>query len=136
MAHFAELDENNVVTRVIVVSNRELINPHNNVEEEVLGIAFCKKLYGGNWIQASYNKTIRKHYPGKGWSYDSVRDVFVPPKPYDSWVLNESTILWEPPITQPELTEEQVGIDAFYEWDEDAYQTDNTTGWVLNTSRR
>jgi hypothetical protein len=79
MAHFAQLDENNVVTQVIVVHNNELLD--NGVEYEELGVAFCKSLFGADtrWVQTSYSGSIRKHYAGVGYTYDPVADEFVPP---------------------------------------------------------
>lgn len=79
MAHFAKLDESNKVTEVIVVNNNELLD--NGIESEAKGIRFCQSLFGGNWIQTSYNKNIRKNYAGIGYMYDSNRDAFIPPKP-------------------------------------------------------
>jgi hypothetical protein len=78
MAHFAELDKNNVVLRVIVVHNNELIDA-DGVEQEALGQVFCTSLLGGNWKQTSYNGTIRKNYAGAGFIYDPVLDEFNPP---------------------------------------------------------
>lgn len=98
MAHFAELDENNVVKQVIVVNNNELLD--NGVESEAKGIAFCQSLFGGIWVQTSYNGNIRKNYAGIGFTYDSIRDAFIPPKPEGDWVLNEETCLWEE-VTAP-----------------------------------
>jgi len=91
MAHFAEIDANNVVQRVIVVPN----------SEEANGAAWCASLLGGTWIRTSYNGTIRKNFAGIGYSYDEGRDAFVPPKPYPSWVLDESTCNWNAPIPMP-----------------------------------
>jgi hypothetical protein len=99
MAHFAQLDENNVVLQVIVVHNNELMD--NGQESEAKGIAFCQSLFGGNWKQTSYNGTIRKNYAGIGCVYDAQRDAFIAPKPYASWVLNESTCRWQAPISYP-----------------------------------
>lgn len=94
MAHFAELDATNTVTQVIVVHNNELLD--NGVESEAKGIAFCQSLFGGNWIQTSYNGTMRKNYAGIGYTYDSVRDAFIPPKPEEGeWTFNEDTCRWE-----------------------------------------
>ena len=76
MAHFAELDENNVVLRVIVVHNNELLDA-DGVEQEALGQAFCTNLLGGNWKQTSYNGTFRKNFAGLGYTYDPVLDEFV-----------------------------------------------------------
>ena len=134
MAHFAKLDENSIVTQVIVVDNKDIIDPHTGEEDEILGIAFCKKLLGGKWVQTSYNNNVRVRYAGIGYSYNAVLDAFVPPKPYDSWVINNETADWVSPLgSAPELTEAEVEANSFYRWDEDAYQADNTTGWILET---
>lgn len=93
MAHFAELDEDLTVTRVIVVHNNELLD--NGIESEAKGIEFCQSLFGGNWIQTSYNGNFRKNYAGIGYSYDSIRDAFIPPKPNEGeWVLDENSCVW------------------------------------------
>ena len=134
MAHFAKLDENNVVTQVIVVDNKDITDPHTGQEDEILGIAFCKKLLGGNWRQTSYNNNTRVRYAGIGYSYNAALDAFVPPQPYASWTLDNETADWVSPLgAAPELTEAEVEAMSFYRWDEDAYQADNTTGWVLET---
>ena len=134
MAHFAKLDENNVVTQVIVVDNKDITDPHTGQEDEILGIAFCKKLLGGNWKQTSYNSNMRVRYAGIGYSYNAGLDAFVPPQPYASWVLDNDTADWVSPLgAAPALTDAEVEANSFYRWDEDAYQADNTTGWVLET---
>jgi hypothetical protein len=134
MAHFAKLDENNVVTQVIVVDNKDITDPHTGQEDEILGIAFCKKLLGGNWKQTSYNNSMRVRYAGIGYSYNAALDAFVPPQPHDSWTLDNETADWVSPLgAAPELTEAEVEARSFYRWDEEAYQADNTTGWVLET---
>lgn len=95
MAHFAQLDANNIVTQVIVVHNNELLDD-NGVENPVKGAVFCQKLLGGNWIQTSYNGTIRKNFAGIGYTYDLARDAFIAPKPQTgTWVLNVDTCQWE-----------------------------------------
>jgi hypothetical protein len=128
MGHFAKLDENNIVTQVIVVDNKDVTDPFTGQEDEILGIAFCKKLLGGNWVQTSYNSTIRKRYAGVGYSYNKALDAFVAPKPYESWVLNTETIDWESPLgPAPELTEAEVEAGSRYEWDEE------NTQWNLVT---
>jgi hypothetical protein len=122
MAHFTQLDANNVVTQVIVVANSDTADA-SGVEKEYIGAAFCEKLFGGTWKQTSYNGSIRKNYAGVGYSYDSERDAFIPPKPYNSWVLNEDTCLWEAPVAMPE----DAGTGEppkRYTWDE------ATTSWV------
>ena len=110
MAHFAELGENNVVLRVIVVDNKDTSDA-NGVESESIGAEFCRNLLGGTWKQTSYNANFRKNYAGIGYTYDSGRDAFIPPKPYASWVLNEDTCRWEAPVAYPT-------DGKFYVWDE------------------
>jgi len=134
MAHFAKLDENNVVTQVIVVDNKDITDPHTGQEDEILGIAFCKKLLGGNWKQTSYNNKTRVRYAGIGYSYNAALDAFIPPQPHASWTLDNDTADWVSPLgAAPALTDAEVEANSFYRWDEDAYQADNTTGWVLET---
>jgi hypothetical protein len=116
MAHFAELDENNVVTRVIVVANKDTADANGN-EVESIGVAFCQRLFGGNWKQTSYHGNIRKNYAGIGYTYDASIDAFVPPKPYPSWVLNSDTAQWEAPVPMPT-------DGKMYTWDE------ATQSWV------
>jgi hypothetical protein len=104
MAHFAQLNESNIVIQVIVINNDELIE--NDIESESKGVAFCKSLLGEEtlWIQTSYNATIRKNFAGIGYIYDEARDAFIAPKPNDftdeegnsfTFVLNEETCQWE-----------------------------------------
>ena len=112
MAHFAELGENNVVLRVIVVDNKDTSDV-NGVEVESIGADFCRNLLGGTWKQTSYNANFRKNYAGIGYTYDSGRDAFVPPKPYASWTLDEDTCRWQAPVAYP--TDGKI-----YTWDEDA----------------
>lgn len=100
MAHFAEIGLNNTVLQVIVVHNNELLD-ENGVEQEYKGASFCRNLFGGTWVQTSYNAKIRKNYAGIGFTYDSQRDAFIPPKPFASWVLNEQTCQWGAPVPMP-----------------------------------
>ena len=135
MAHFAQLDENNVVTQVIVVSNDDT-SDSNGVEVESIGVAFCQKLLGAdtNWKQTSYNGNMRVRYAGIGYSYNAELDAFVPPQPYASWTLDSDTADWVSPLgAAPALTDEQTEAGSYYRWDEDAYQADNTAGWTLTT---
>lgn len=113
MAHYAFLDENNLVVNVIVGRNED---------EVVDGISDWEKHYeefnpGLTCKRTSYNGNIRKNYAGIGYTYDEVRDAFIPPKPFDSWVLNEDTCDWEAPAPYP--TDNKP-----YKWDEE------TTSWV------
>ena len=116
MAHFAKLDENNIVTQVIVVSN-EIATSEN------AGVTFINNLYktSDTWKQTSYNTVknthslggtpFRKNYASIGYTYDASKDAFIPPKPFNSWVLDETTCWWEPPVAIPSDGKE-------YDWDE------------------
>ena len=117
MAHFAKIGLNNIVTDVLVVANRETMDS-NGVEHESIGVEFLKTLTGHEtWIQTSYNGNIRKNYAGVGYTYDSVRDAFIPPQPFASWTLNDDTCLWDAPTPMPTDNKN-------YRWDE------STTSWV------
>lgn len=100
MSHWAEIDENSVVLRVLVGDNAE-------ADE---GEAFMKSL-GGTWVKTSYNGNIRKNYAGIGFTYDAERDAFIAPKPFDSWILDEDTCKWEAPTPYPT-------DGVVYTWDE------------------
>jgi hypothetical protein len=118
MAHFAKLDENNIVLEVNVVNNDDVRNlPFP--ESEAIGVAFLTLWSNGytSWKQTSYNASFRKNYAGIGYTYDSTRDAFIAPQPYPSWTLNEDTCQWEPPVPMP--------IDGKqYYWGEP------TTSWI------
>ena len=116
MAHFAELDENNTVIRVIVVHNNELLDENGN-ESEQKGINFCIAHYGSTWIQTSYNRNFRKNYAGIGYTYDPVADHFFAPQPYPSWTL-DADAKWNAPTPMP------VEEGKFFAWDEP------TLSWV------
>jgi hypothetical protein len=105
MAHFAELDENNIVLQVLVTDN--------DFPNE--GYDWLVETFGGRWIQTSYNATIRKHFAGIGFSYDETRDAFIPPKPFESWLLNEETCNWEAPKPYPT-------DGKLYNWDEESQE--------------
>ena len=126
MAHFAELDENNIVKQVIVVHNNELLD-ENGDESEAKGIAFCQSLFGGNWVQTSYNGSIRKTFAGIGYTYDPINDHFFAPRPYPSWVLN-SDAHWGPPVPMPvnpyTPDQEAYWLEPTYQWDE------TTLSWI------
>jgi len=106
MSHFAKIDSNNVVTEVIV-AEQDFIN------SGAVGDSFL-------WIQTSYNKNFRKNFAGKGFTYDKIRDAFIPPQPYPSWTLDEDTCLWEAPVAYPE-------DGNIYEWNETDQQWDEVT---------
>lgn len=104
MAHFAQIDENNIVTQVLVVPDNAEDRGQDYLAND-LGL-------GGTWVQTSYNNRIRKNYAGVGFTYDANRDAFIAPKPFDSWVLNEDTCRWEAPIAYPT-------DGVMYKWNED-----------------
>jgi hypothetical protein len=102
MAHFAELDDNNIVIRVLVTDN----------EAPNEGYDWLVENLGGTWVKTSYNANIRKNYAGIGYSYDEELDAFIPPKPFKSWLLDQESCLWVAPVTYP--------IDGFtYLWNEE-----------------
>ena len=117
MAHFAELDENNVVKRVIVVGNADTSDAHG-VEKEHIGAAFCERLLGGTWKQTSYNGNMRKRYAGIGFTYNSALDAFVAPKPFASWVLNNTTADWEAPVAMPSDGKNYSWNESTLSWEE------------------
>jgi hypothetical protein len=114
MAHYAQIDENNIVTQVIVIDNKDTADA-NGVEKEYIGAAFCERLFGGIWKQTSYNGNKRKNYAGIGYKYHADIDAFAPPQPFPSWTLDVNA-QWKPPTPMPE--------DGMYSWDE------ATASWV------
>lgn len=117
MAHFAQLNDNNIVEQVIVVSNNELLD-ESGIESEQKGIDFCTNLFGGRWVQTSYNGNIRKNYAGPGYLYDPVRDAFLAPQPYLSWVLDEQTCRWQSPVDYPTDGKLYIWNEETLTWDE------------------
>ena len=115
MAHFAQLNDENLVTQVIVVANQDTADK-DGVENESIGIAFCTNLLGGRWVQTSYNAKIRKNYAGIGYKYDADLDAFIPPQPYASWTLNADA-QWEAPTPYPQ-------DDKRYTWNEETLTWD------------
>jgi len=115
MAHFAKLGKGNIIEKVEVVSN-------DIATTEQAGIDFLNNLYGSRdiWKQTSYNNNIRKNFAGIGYTYDEEKDAFIPPKPFDSWTLNETTCLWEAPVDYP--TDGQI-----YTWNEENQTWDLVT---------
>ena len=115
MAHFACL-ENNIVTKVIVVSNQDILD-ENGQESEQKGIDFCSNLLGGTWKQTSYNGNIRKNYAGVGYTYDEGRNAFIPPKPYNSWLLDEDKAQWKAPVDYPTDEGKYTWNEEILTWD-------------------
>lgn len=113
MSHWAELDADNIVTRVLVGDNDDPVGDE--------GYQWLVNNLGGTWVKTSYNGTIRKNYAGIGYTYDEALDAFVPPKPHNSWILNEDTALWESPVPYPE-------DGKIYLWNEDLVNWSEVTG--------
>jgi hypothetical protein len=126
MAHFAKINESNIVTEVIVINN-DVIKDSDGNEQESLGVTFCTQIYGaGTYKQTSYNSNVRKNMATVGSTYDSTRDAFIRPKTYSSWILDESTCRWKPPVDHPSDSE-AIGGNVLYQWDE------SSTSWKIST---
>jgi len=115
MAHFAQINSDNVVTQVIVVANGDC-GGGNYPESDPIGAAFCNSLLGGTWKQTSYNANFRKRYAGIGYTFNEELDAFVAPKPYPSWTLNSETADWEAPVARP--------TEGNWTWNESTQQWD------------
>ncbi len=142
MAHFAKLGLNNIVEQVVTVRNIDTMT-EGGIEQESIGVAKLVKDTGhSTWKKCSFNTRgnvhqlggtpFRANFPNIGWTYDSTNDIFTEPRPTDrdgdscaSWTLNTTTGLYEPPVAQP---------NYMHYWDESAYQSDNTKGWVDNSA--
>ena len=111
MAHFAELNDNDLVIRVVVIANEDITL--EGIEDEATGVAFCQSLFGADtqWAQTSYNGNIRLRYAGLGYWFDRQNDVFIAPKPYESWTLDPISYDWVAPVSRPD-------DGAMYIWDE------------------
>ena len=154
MAHFAKLGANGKVIQVLTLDNKDMLNA-DNVEDESVGQQYLEthnNWPAQMWIQTSYNTSGNKHssgddskafrgnYAGIGYIWDEDNNIFWPKKPYPSWVKNLTTASWDGPHSAPELTDEQKSQNEAlthywsYVWDEEAYQADNTAGWVLSNS--
>jgi hypothetical protein len=143
MAHFAKISEDNIVLTVVAVDDENILN--EGVVDEALGQQYLQthcNWPANLWIQTGHKnenqEDVRKNNASIGGSWDSINNIFWHEKPYPSWVKNIPTASWKSPLGDaPELTEEQVLQNTagthkwIYEWDENAYQADNTTGWVL-----
>ena len=140
MGHWAKIDENNIVQEVIVIKEAELDT--GNWGDKANWIKTSYNTYEGKHYtpkdhqdfseeSADQSKAIRYRYAGIGDVYDATNDVFYAQQPFASWTLNKTTWAWEAPITPAKFTEEQIAANKYYVWDEDAYQADNTKGWVL-----
>ena len=128
MAYFAKLNSENIVITVISINNT-VITDANGIEQEQLGVDFINKLYNtkDDWKQTSYNTNagvhklggtpFRKNYAGIGYTYDSNRNAFISPKPFNSWILNENTCCWEAPVAKPQDENEYIWNESTLIWD-------------------
>jgi len=112
MAHFAKLGVGNKILTVEVVSNDIAIN-------EQAGVDFLNNLHGTNdvWKQTSYNGNIRKNFAGIGFKYDQTRDAFIAPKPFNSWILNETTCRWDAPVVKPDDGQKYIWNETIKNWE-------------------
>jgi hypothetical protein len=125
MAHFAKIGLNNKVIEIHSVNN-EVLKDSNGVEQENIGVDFLTKLHGWSiWVQTSFNKTFRKNFAGIGYTYDETRNAFVAPKPFNSWILNEDTCIWESPIPKPDR--DGLELNQYWDWNETNQSWDLTT---------
>ena len=139
MAHFAELDSDNKVKRVVVVGNvvETAAGPLGENDMHVDGETWCVNFFkGGTWKQTSYNHNFRKQYAGIGMTYASAKDKFILPQPHASWSLDDNDD-WQAPVTYPTIKDD--GEDPsvwfyFIRWNEDKYNADNTKGWEATKS--
>lgn len=116
MADFAELDSNNVVIRVLVVADKDASDA-NNIIQESIGADFCNKVFGGTWKLTNTDSSFRKNRASVNYTYDPAKNAFIPPKPFPSWLLNETTCRWGAPVPYPQDTQ-------LHSWDE------ATVSWV------
>ena len=118
MAYFAKLGTGNIIETVISINN-SVITDSNGIEQEQLGVDFINKLYNTRdvWKQTSYNRTFRKNYAGVGYQYDQQRDAFIAPKPFNSWLLNETTCRWEAPVAMPINDNRYTWNESTLTWD-------------------
>jgi hypothetical protein len=122
MAHYAQINSDNVVVNVLVMDN----DMETNDGEQACIDWLQANVHADDWVKTSYNNNIRKQYAGVGYTYDSSKDKFISPQPYASWAL-DSDDDWQAPIALPD----DASDDKMYVWDEDVYQADNSAGWVL-----
>lgn len=131
MAHFAELNDNNEVINVIVIDNFDILDEDGN-ENEAKGIAKAKEITSStnDWVQTSYNNNFRKQFGTLGFTYDDSNDVFVAPKPYPSWTLDENYD-WQPPVSKPDYDAD--GSEWWWQEDSQKWAKLNSEGdWIFN----
>tara|TARA_R100000808_G_scaffold1531_2_gene6948 strand:+ start:1051 stop:1476 length:426 start_codon:yes stop_codon:yes gene_type:complete len=127
MAYFAEIDDSNLVVRVLALADADTVDA-NGAESELVGAEYLSSAFGGRWRQTSYNTRggvhalggdpLRKNFAGIGYTFDPDRNAFIPPRPFASWLLDEATCTWNPPVPYPDFTEED-GKPVMWNWDEE-----------------
>ena len=126
MAHFAEIGVNNIVLRVIVVDNKNV-----GADKSTVGESWCRNKFGGSWKQTSRSDSFRKQFASPNFTYDTDKDIFIAPQPFDSWSLDSDND-WQPPVAYPSDGGNATDDDSKdYQWDESVYKADNSKGWVL-----
>ena len=133
MAHYAELGVDNIVKRVLYIDTIKCMT-NGGIEKEELGVAYLQENHGGTWVKCSWNTSSNVHlqggtpfrgnYPGVGWKYDEFLDGFIPPQPYRTWVVNETTGDWEPPVARP-ADDVTKGGNVVYKWNSVANNWEN-----------
>ena len=116
MAYFAEIDDSNIVLRVLVLSDKDT-QDENGTEVEEIGQEYFHNSLGGTWIQTSKSNAFRKNYAGSGFTYDETRDAFILPQPFDSWILNEDTCQWDAPTAYPDDGNPYIWNEDTTSWD-------------------
>jgi hypothetical protein len=128
--YFAELDSENVVQYIALMDSKDMIDEEDDTISEVIGEQCCKRIFNSeNTWKRTFKTGERKRFAVVGGTYDSENDIFMDPKPYPSWIVNEGE--WVAPIEKPSTTPEQESSGYFYIWNESNYQVDNTSGWQL-----
>jgi hypothetical protein len=129
--YFAELDSSNVVQRVSLMDSKDMIDEEDDSISESIGEKLCQRVFDSEnvWKRTFKTTNERGKFAVPGGSYDPVNDIFIDPQLYPSWVLESGE--WVAPLTKPTLTSEQESQGYFYIWNEENYQEDNTTGWIL-----
>ena len=131
--YFAEVDTSSIVKRVIVLDSKDIIDDEDDTVSEELGVLRCTELYGdispNVWVRTYKKGTTRGVFAIIGGTYDSSNDVFLKPKPYNSWTYDSATKDWKPPLTRPSIGSGEDLEGWVYNWNETLYHRDNTKGW-------
>lgn len=131
--YFAEVDTNNVVKRIVTLNSNDMIDSEDDTISEEIGLSLCMKYFGdispNTWVRSYRKGTTRGVHAIEGGTYDKSNDVFLRPKPYDSWTYDSSIKDWKAPLNRPTIEETNFDDGWIYRWNETLYQSDNTKGW-------